>query len=153
MNIIASTSHPMRGETLKLAVPDSAPAPAKSDSQELLKAATIAVGKHYSVGKLALKSWQLTTLPHQMSQDQLTGFLAQNNLPTTHASSIAEDLRPLLNHPAIRAILFGISGGSVVYLIVEKTSWSRRKVWTVTIASGVLIAGLYFVLRHFGYIV
>jgi|GEM_PF-4425409 hypothetical protein len=153
MNIIASASHPLRGETLKLAVPDSIPPPAKSDSRELLKAASLAVGKHYSVGKLALKSWQLTTLPHQMPPDQLTGFLAQNNLPAPHASRIAEDLHPILNHPATRGILFGISGGSIVYLIVEKTSWPRRKVWTVTLASGLAISALYFVLRHFGYIV
>lgn len=153
MNIVASASHPLRRETHKVAVPDNAPTPAPSDTSDLLKAVGLVAAKNYSAGKLALKSWELTTVPNQMSGEQLSGFLAQNNLPPGHASSIADDLRPLLSHPAVRAVLFGVSGGSVVYLIVEKTNWSRRKVWIVTIASGLAISILYLILRHFGYIV
>jgi len=153
MNIIASSHHPLRRHTVKLAVPDNAPAPRASDTSQLLKAVRAVSLNTVAPGIIAKSGWELTTVPNSMSPQQLSTFLAERNLPAAHAPGVAEELHHLLSHPAVRGVLFGVSGGAVVYGIVEKTDWPRRKVWTVTLASGLAISALYFVLRHFGYIV
>lgn len=153
MNIIASSPDtPLRlKRRTTVLVPDSVSPPSPDQTKALIKAATIVAAKNVGAIGVARGAWKLTTVPQTMSQQDLTTFLANNNAPAGKAPEIASDLRQLLSHPLARTVLFAVSGGSLAYLVVEKTPWSTRtKIWT-SVGVGVACGALYLLLRHYGY--
>lgn len=149
---IAATARPtlLHPSQRTLLSPTDAPTIPPGQAKDLIKAAGAVVGKNVTGTSVAAGAWKLTTVPQTTTHDQLASFLANNNISPDKAPGFAKDLRELLANPAVRAVLFGVSGSAAAYLIVEKTSWSRRVKWLTVIGAGVITSGLYLVLRHYG---
>ena len=151
MKIAASAPlTPLRLSQRTVLTPTGAdPLPA-SHARELAKAIGVVAAKNVSAAGVAGGAWKLTTVPHTTSVQDLTTLLTNNNVTPEKAPVFANDIRQLLSNPAVRAVLFGVSGGAAAYIIVEKTPWSRRTKWLVTIGAGLNSAGVYLLLRHYG---
>lgn len=152
MKIITSQASSFRPVQRTVLAPDSAPVIAHVEAKELIKAFGTFAGKNVSGSVVAGGAWKLTTVPHATTSQELSSILTNNNISAEKAPELAGDLKNLLSNPAVRSILFGVSGGAAAYLIVEKTSWSTRAKWTVTLCAGVLSGGLYLLLHHFRYV-
>lgn len=134
----------------KLYVPDGySSVPTPQESSGLLKAGA-AITRKLGAGGIATGAWKLSAVPANHDHKALTEWLIRNNVAPEKASPYAADIRQLLSNPAVRTVLFGISGGAATYFVVENTSWTTRTKWLVTALGAVVSAGGYLVLRHFG---
>ncbi len=147
MNIVASAQHPLRREQRLVAVPDSAPAPSPSAVKSLLDSAVVAAKPTSAM----VAGWKLTTVPHMVSNDDLTSLFMKNNVPQPKAAEMAQDVRGFFANPIVRTVTIAVSGGVAVYLVVQKTAWSKGTKLAIAVGAGLLCGALYLLLRHFGY--
>ncbi len=147
MNIIASASHPLRREQHLVAVPDAAPAPSPSAVKSLLGSAAATAKPTTAL----VAGWKLTTVPHMVSNDDLTSLFMKNNVPQPKAMEMAQDVRGFFANPVVRTVTVAVSGGVAAYLVVQKTAWSKGTKLAIAIGVGLIFGGLYLLLRHYGY--
>jgi len=76
--------------------------------------------------------------------------LLANNIAPLKAPDYAKEILQLLNNPAVRSVLVGISAGALTYTVVEKTSWSTAAKWWTIVLVGAAAAGLFWLLRDLG---
>ena len=107
---------------------DSAPL-LPAHTNELMKAMSAITAKDIGAVGIGTGAWQLTTIPHATTQQELTNIFIRNNVSAEKAPVFASELRQLLSLPWVRTILIGASGAAFVYLVVGKTRWSRKRKW------------------------
>ena len=127
--------------------PDITPA---VDNKELQKAIAAVVGKNVSGLGVAAGSWKLSSLAATSTEGEMVNALLANNVSPLKAPGYAKEIMQLLNNPAVRTLLVGISAGALTYTVVEKTSWSNTTKWWTTIVVSVVAAGLFWLLRQMG---
>lgn len=147
MNIIASTSHPLRREQRIVAIPDTVPAPPPSEIKSLLNSTVGAVKPTTAM----TAGWALTIIPNMASNDDIASILMKNNVPPAKAAEMAQEVRGFFGNPIVRTVVLAFSGGFAAYLVVKKTGWSTGTKAAIIIAAGLITGVLYLLLRHFGY--
>jgi hypothetical protein len=115
----------------------------------LIKAVSQVVGKKVGPVAIAAGAWQLTTIPQTLTQPEITKILMNNNVSPQIAPRVGETILGLLCRESVRAGIFGVCGGALAFVVVEKKAWSWKMKWSVIIGGFIVFAVLYLLLRHY----
>lgn len=132
------------------ATPASDPAPSARDYAQIGKALAASAGKTFTAGTIAQKSWALSSFSATGTPADISKVLVSYHVAPEKAGSIAQDLFKVLNDPITKGVLIAISAGTVTYTVVDKTSWSPARKWSVVLIVAALAAGAFALLRHLG---
>lgn len=124
-----------------------------SDAQDPLalhKAVASVLGKNVGALGVAGGSWQLSSLAATATEQDVVKTLLANNVSPARAPEFARDILNLLNNPAVRTLLVGVSAGALTYTVVEKTGWSTAAKWWTVVLVSAAAAGLFVLLRELG---